>query len=80
MLPKNDTMQDIKFAPEDETWILGKCVPAKIKQNSLQVRTVKNLLIQLQSFPSIDTFYRGFSKDCNAATKRFNLRRIYKSR
>ena len=26
LLPKNDTMQDIKFAPEDETWILGRCI------------------------------------------------------
>ena len=47
LLPKNDTMQDIKFAPEDETWILGKCIPEKIKQSSLQARTMKNLLIQL---------------------------------
>ena len=47
LLPRNDTMQDIKFAPEDETWILGKCIPEKIKQSSLQARYVKNLLIQL---------------------------------
>ena len=59
LLPKNDTMQDIKFAPEDETWILGKCIKMiKYTCNTnrffkacvpslLQARYAKTLLIQL---------------------------------